>query len=99
MPISSSVRMTRTAISPRFATSTFENMRPGILLSSRLQTPLQARAALASGGLRRRDLLLAALAQAPAAAGCRRPPDLVADQLHRRRHHDRAHDERVEQDA
>src|SRR3712207_3494289 len=31
MPISSSARMTRTAISPRLATRTFENMRPGTL--------------------------------------------------------------------
>src|SRR3954471_18415441 len=34
MPISSSVRITRTAISPLFATRTFVNMRPGIVLRS-----------------------------------------------------------------
>src|SRR4051812_38930339 len=35
--------MTRTAISPRLATSTFENMRPGILLSREMIPPVRAR--------------------------------------------------------
>src|SRR5919112_3078217 len=41
MPSSSSARMTRTAISPRLATRTFENMGRGMLAGSGCETPRQ----------------------------------------------------------